>query len=198
MFQKMDKKIITILKNDGVGVYPTDTLYGIVGSALSRKAVKRIYDIKGRDENKPFIILIADVLQLEMFLPHSALMRHEIFLKKNWPGQVSVILPCGSKSFTYLHRNTNSLAFRLPKSKSLRDFLQKTGPLVAPSANPQGEEPAYTIKEAKKYFGEKVDFYVNEGKKVGKPSTVVSLVWKIPKIIRQGETKISISDSSVR
>ncbi len=192
------KKFVEMLKGGGIGVYPTDTLYGVVGSALSRDAVKRIYTIKGRDENKPFIILISSILDLELFIKHSALKKYGKLFPKLWPGPVSVIIPCPDISFAYLHRGTKSLAFRLPASRTLRNFLAQSGPLVAPSANPQGVEPAKTISEAKKYFGEQVDFYVSDGKKIGKPSTVISLLEKTPRIIRQGAKKISISDFSVR
>ena len=168
-------KEIEILKQGGVGIVPTDTLYGVCASALSKKAVLRIYRLKGRDEGKPFIILISSIDDLKKFgiklSPENV-----AFLDTTWPAQVSVILPCTLAKFSYLHRGKVSLAFRLPASKKLRDFLHATGPLVAPSANPQGLEPAHTIAEAKKYFGDSVDFYMPGGKKEGKPSKIVSLL----------------------
>lgn len=86
-----------------------------------------------------------------------------------------MILPCTSKKFEYLHRGTKTLAFRFPKKKSLVNLLEKTGPLVAPSANPQGLPPASTAKEAKAYFGETVDFYISGGKPRKKPSKIVRI-----------------------
>ena len=97
------------------------------------------------------------------------------FLKKIWPGKVSVILPCKNKEFKYLHRGTNSLAFRFPAKKSLLEILKKTGPLVAPSANPEGLKPAENITEAKKYFGDKVDFYLAGGSLKSEPSTLIEI-----------------------
>lgn len=173
-------KIIKILEKDGVGVLPTDTLYGVVGRALSKKAVERIYEIKGRDESKPFIILISSISDLKTFGIGNTKQQydilHNVILKnKWWPGKVSVILPCANKKFEYLHRSKKSLAFRLPNNKLLISILKKTGPLVAPSANPQGEKPAATISEAKKYFGNNIDFYLAGGRKAGKPSKIVSI-----------------------
>lgn len=168
------KREIAILKNDGIGILATDTLYGIVGSAFSKRAVERIYEVKGRTETKPFIVLISSLSDLKKFgvrLPSS----QQKFLNEVWPGKVSVILPCSAKKFEYLHRGTKSLAFRMPKKKPLRELLQKVGPLVAPSANPQGLAPAETIAQAKKYFGEKVDFYITGGRRKGKPSRLVRL-----------------------
>ncbi len=181
----MQEEAITILKKGGAGVYPTDTLYGIVGSAFSKSAVARIYTVKGRDAKKPFIILISSINDLKKFSINYLLIRpNKQVVEKFWPGRVSVILPCTSKKFAYLHRGTKSLAFRLPKNKKLIELLKKTGPLVAPSANPQGMEPAHTIAEAKKYFGDKLDFYIAGGRKAGKPSRVISLVSGTPVRLR--------------
>ncbi len=176
-------KEIEMLKAGGVGIVPTDTLYGVCGSALSKSVVERIYRLKGRDEDKPFIVLISSIDDLKKFgiklSPENV-----AFLDRTWPAQVSVILPCLLKKFEYLHRGKISLAFRLPKEKKLRDFLKETGPLVAPSANPQGESPANTIVEAKKYFDDMVDFYMAGGRKEGKPSKIVSLLGGSPEILR--------------
>src|SRR4051812_10236635 len=111
------EEIIKQLKNDGIGVIPTDTLYGIVGSALSKKAVERIYEVKGRNTNKPFIVLISDFADLKKFGVTPTKDQNE-YLKKIWPGRVSVIFPCSGKKFEYLHRGTNTLAFRFPRKNS--------------------------------------------------------------------------------
>lgn len=179
------KNVVQILKNDGIGVLPTDTIYGLVGSALARKTVERIYKVRKRNPPKPFIILISSLKDLELFGVKLDEMTRKL-LKKFWPGPVSVILPCLSRKFSYLHRGTKTLAFRLPKLRWLRNFLQKTGPLVAPSANPEGLPPAKTIQEAKKYFSNKVDFYVDAGKLESPPSTLIEIKNDKIKIIRQG------------
>ena len=79
------------------------------------------------------------------------------------------------KRFEYLHRGTAALAFRVPKSAWLRKLLQKTGPLIAPSANFEGEPPALSFRAAKKYFGKSVDFYVDAGRLISKPSTLIKI-----------------------
>ena len=180
----MDSETVKILKNDGVGIIPTDTLYGIVGSALSKKAVKRIYALKGRDENKPFIVLISSINDLKKF-DVVLTTEQKKFLNAVWPGKVSVVLSVPQKKFEYLHRGTKSLAFRLPKPEALRAFIKKTGPLVAPSANPQGETPSATVTEAMDYFCTEVDFYVPGPKKAGKPSRLISLLGEKPSILRK-------------
>lgn len=173
-----------ILRTGGVGIVPTDTLYGVCASALSKPAINRVYSLKGRAEHKPFIILIASISDLAQF-SIKLTTEQKAYLNEVWPGPVSVILPCPLKKFAYLHRGTHSLAFRLPKSAKLREFIKRSGPLAAPSANPQGMEPAHTIAEAKTYFSDKVDFYIAGGRKEGKPSTIISMVSGKPEVVRK-------------
>ena len=153
---------------------PTDTIYGLVGLVFSQKAVERIYRVKKRKKDKPFIILISSLAELGLFGIEASKELSD-FLKKAWPGKASIIFPLKSKKFFYLHRGKNFLAFRLPRSDFLKKIISQTGPLVAPSANPEGEKPAQTIKEAKSYFGEKIDFYFDRGKIKSKPSIILEI-----------------------
>ena len=177
------EKEAKIIKQGGIGVFPTDTLYGVVGSAFSKTAVERIYTAKGRSAKKPFIILISNIRDLSKFGIKINKKQKE-FLESVWPGPVSVILPCKHKKLEYLHRGKVSLAFRLPKKKKVIDFLKKTGPIVAPSANPQSLTPAHTVAEAKDYFGSEMDFYVAGGLLDAKPSRIVFLTETGAKVLR--------------
>ncbi len=163
-----------VLDNDSVVVLPTDTLYGIIGNAFSKKAVQKIYKIKGRDSSKPFIVLISSIIDLEKFGIKVGDKEAKI-LEKFWPGKVSIILPCKLAKFEYIHRGTNSIAFRMigKKNKNLYELINKVGPIVAPSCNPEGEIPVKTIKEAKKYFTDKITLYINAGKKDVPPSKLL-------------------------
>jgi len=174
------------LKNDGVVVLPTDTLYGITGSAFSKKAVDKIYKMKGRNPNKPFIVLFNLYKDLNKFgikigekkVSGSLTSR---YLDKFWPGKVSIILPCKLKEFRYIHRGTNGIAFRMigKRNKNLFNLIKKVGPIVAPSCNPEDLPVAKTIKEAKVYFNHIdrsdlwPDLYINSGKKEGNPSKLL-------------------------
>jgi L-threonylcarbamoyladenylate synthase len=182
-----------ILSAGGVGILPTDTLYGIVGSALDKKVVERIYRLRERNAKKPMIILIGDLADLRSF--GVALDKKERTLAgRVWPGKVSVVMSIAGtapvRKFAYLHRGTKTLAFRMPAPVWLRTLLKKTGPLVAPSANTEGEPPAKTIAEAKKYFGANVEFYANAGRRVSRPSTIVRLDKGNPIILRKGAVRI--------
>jgi len=188
----MNAELINILKNNGIAIVATDTLYGVLGNAHSEAVVQHIYELKGRDEDKPFIILIPDIGSLAQFgavLSNTEKQK----LAQYWPGAVTVIVPLAEawrEKFAYLHRGTNELAFRMPGKQSLLDLLKETGPLVAPSANPQGKEPAHTINEAQTYFGDEVDFYQDGGTVAGLPSTIIRLKDQHITIIRQGAVSV--------
>jgi len=194
-------RAIEILVAGGVGVLPTDTIYGLVGSALDRKTVGRIYRLKRRDPKKSMIVLIGDMSDLSLFgITPTA--KTKQLLEDLWPGKVSVVLGGDTKHatrdrenetwkhFEYLEKGAEGLAFRLPKPLWLRGLLKKTGPLVAPSANFENKPPALTIKEAKKYFGRNVDFYVDAGKLVSKPSTLIKIKGGNIKMLRRGAVNL--------
>ncbi len=166
--------IAAMLAAGAVGVMPTDTIYGIVGSALEEKTVERIYRLRRRNRKKPMIVLIAGMHDLRRFgiVPSPRAAR---VLRRVWPGKVSVVLACPPRRFAYLHRGTGTIAFRVPASAPLRAFLARTGPLVAPSANIEGEDPARTVAEAKRYFGDRVEFYAAAGRAAAKPSTLIAV-----------------------
>lgn len=182
----MEQNIALKLRQGMVGIIPTDTIYGIVASARMLEAVERVYTLRNRDREKPCIILISDRSELTEFgvIPTN---EESDFLRKHWPGAVSVLLSCESSQFSFLHRGIHSLAFRVPDSVWLRNLLRETGPLIAPSANPQGRLAARTLDEARRYFGFRVDFYADGGMLAGEPSTLVRFERNQVKVLRQGK-----------
>ena len=179
----MNDHLIELLHDGKVAVIPTDTIYGIVAKAEKQQAVEDVYKIRGRNPDKPCIILISEIADVTIFGidPQPYLQTLNMY----WPGPVSIILPCKYPELTYLHRGTNSLAFRLPCDEWLIGLLQNTGPLIAPSANIQGDPTATTIAEAKHQFGDKVGYYLDHGEVHGKPSMVISLLNGKEQIIRR-------------
>ncbi|MFA5934407.1 MAG: L-threonylcarbamoyladenylate synthase [Candidatus Paceibacterota bacterium] len=182
----MDQKYIDILKNNGVGVIPTDTIYGIACSVFNKDALDRIFEIKGRDENKPPVVIISDIKELDIF-GIKLIDKVKKFIDKYWPGKVSIIFQI-SAEYSYLDKG-RGLAIRLVNDPKIKVFLEKTGPLATSSANTQGLLPAKNIEEAKKYFGEKVDFYYDIGELVSEPSTLVKIDGDKIEVLRQGVVK---------
>lgn len=165
-----------------VGVLSTDTIYGLVARATDQAAVSRLYSLKMR-EQKPGTIIAASIDQLvELGIKRRYLKAVEQF----WPGAVSVIIPCGAE-LEYLHQGKSSLAVRLPNDENLQKLLEQTGALLTSSANLPAQAPAATVAEAKKYFSDKVDFYVDGGDLSSRrPSTIIRIIDDAIEVIRQG------------
>lgn len=174
-------------ESDTVGVIPTDTIYGLVARAADQAAVKKLYKLKNRDD-KPGTIIAADIGQLEeLGLKHRYLKAVEQF----WPGAISVVIPCSDPDLKYLHRGKLSLATRIPDDKPLVELLRKTGPLLTTSANHPGQAPAHTVTEARKCFGEAVNFYVDGGDfSKHEPSTIIRIVDDAVEVLRHGAVKM--------
>lgn len=177
-----------LLKPSCVGILPTDTVYGLVARAKDEKAVARLYDLKDRSGGKPGTVIAASLMQLEeLGLKH----RYLKAVEQYWPGAVSVIIPVSDPKLAYLHQGKMGLAVRVPDNKALLELLEKTGPLLTSSANHPGEPTAEDTDEARVYFGDKVDFYVDGGDLRGhKPSTVIRILDDAVEIIREGAVKI--------
>ncbi len=181
-------KLALLLKEGAIAVMPTDTIYGICTSALNKKSVEKVYKLRKRNPQKPCIILISKLDELKNFGVYIDKKILNI-LKNIWPSRISIVLPIKDKEkikeFEYLHRGTSTLAFRLPKNKFLIKILEISGPLIAPSANFEGDEPAKTINEAKKYFGNNVVYY-DGGRIIGIPSTLIKINKDKIEILRKG------------
>lgn len=182
-----DEKLEALLHRGGVGVLPTDTVYGLVCCAAQEVAVERLYGLKKR-EKKPGTVIAASIDQLvELGLKRRYLKAVEDY----WPGPISVVIPDSNPKLTYLRQGVPSIAVRVVADKKLVNLLKQTGPLMTSSANDPGEKPAITIEQAMKYFGDKVDFYVDGGNRSKqKPSTLIRIVDDAIEVLRQGAVEV--------
>lgn len=185
------EKIVEILKNGGTSIVPTDTVYGFSGvvDLKDRKSFKtddRIRKIKGREESKPLIQLIAnpeDIYSYTDFPIPEKIMRL-------WPGALTVIVPV--KINSPLKDYCPTVAFRCPGDEWLRRVIDGCGaPLYSTSVNRSGSPVLETFYEIRKEFETEVDILVDDGDKKGSlPSTLVMLEDKEIKVLRQGSVRI--------
>lgn len=182
-----DSKIVRLLRSGGIGILPTDTIYGLSCCALSESAVKKLHILKQRDKRKPFVVLISGTTQLgELGFTSTDVAQALSY----WPGKLTIV--CEAKTAPkWLEMGTGSLAVRMPGSDKLRALITKTGPIISTSVNLAGREPAIDIKSAQKYFGDRLDFYVDGGKLSGKPSTIVKVSFGELEVLRRGAVKIN-------
>ncbi len=183
----MDSAVSKFLRPGAVGIIPTDTVYGLAARARDPDGVARLYRIKDR-ETKPGTVIAADLSQLEeLGIKHRYLKAVEQF----WPGAVSVVIPVSGPALSYLHQGKMSLAVRIPDDVELQQLLRDTGPLLTSSANPPGMQPAADVSQARDYFGDQVDFYIDGGDLSGRQSsTVIRMIDDAVEVLRQGAVRI--------
>lgn len=164
-----------ILRSGQLIVARTDTIYGILALANDHRAVKAVYELKGRDYTKPCIILVGDSNEIPTLTPE----QKRIYLLANAERPTSVIVSATIEP-EWITRGTATVAYRLCTQEELRTLLQESGPVIAPSANPQGLPPARTAKEAKDYFADRVAAYIDGGEVPSStpPSRIMQFIGK--------------------
>ena len=180
---------IEILKRDGSIAYPTDTVYGLGVNPFDDFAVRRLFRIKKRSASKPVPIMVSSIAMAKK-LAHVDSQKEE-FLRSIWPGAVSVILYKRKIISSFISANTQTVALRIPDSEFCMSLIMAfNSPITATSANISGEDSVSDPYEIKKRFvGEayKPDLIIDGGVlKPKRPSTVIDLTCKIPKVTRIG------------
>lgn len=160
------------IKLNQIGVIPTDTVYGVIGSASSTSATEAIYRAKNRSNDKPFILLISSLTQLND-LGIEVDQSQKKILNDFWPGPVSVVLPSNSKTLMHIHRGNNSIAVRLPDLAWLKDLIDLCGPIVATSANLSGKPSSDDLDKIRNDLPG-LDFYIS-GNVSDKPSKLARI-----------------------
>ncbi len=173
------EKAVEVLKKGGVIAYPTETVYGLGANIFDKKAVEKVYRLKGRDFKKPLSVAVADFQMLEKLVILSP--REKKILKKLLPGPITVILPKKKIVPSWVTGGKNSVGIRFPRNEITQKIIKKAGfPITSTSANLSGKKEPSNYKEIKL----KVDFIVKGKCQYKKPSTVFDL--KKKKIIRLG------------
>jgi len=169
-------------------IYPTDTIYGIGGNPFDENVVRRIADIKGRNEKKQYIWLMSDFENLMNYVEIASEIYLD-FLQKIWPAPVTVILNLNERTKEII--NQDSIAVRIPQNDFCLKLLKEISrPLISTSVNRTGENPLNEIDQIVNNFLPDVDaivFYYGTTEK--KSSTIIDLTSKQPKLVREGSIK---------
>ncbi len=188
--EKTVEKSVAILREGGVIMYPTDTVYGLGANALDEQAIEKVFLIKERVKQKPISVAVRDVAMARRIAVISPIA--EKFLARVWPGAVTVILPKRSVVPDML-TDGGPIGLRCFKNAFLEKlFLYIDFPLTATSANISGELPISNIKalraqlKNKKYIP---DLIIDAGAlPPSSASTIIDLTGNEPKIVRVGPT----------
>jgi len=170
-----------VIREGGLVVFPTETVYGIAANLLDRKAVERLYRVKARPEGKPFTVHISDI---DMIRDMGCAITGTAgkLMAEFWPGPLTIIL----KS----HKGWK-IGFRMPANKIALELIKASGvPVVAPSANLSGRSAPVTAEEAMADLEGKVDMVIDGGRaEIGLESTVVDMTVNPFKVLRAGAIK---------
>jgi L-threonylcarbamoyladenylate synthase len=171
----------------GLIAFLTDTFYGLGVDPLNPLAIKRLIDLKGR-EQKPILLLISDRAEVERFIKHQS-EAFQLAAAKFWPGPLTIVGAANPNVSQELTAGTETIGLRLPDDEELRSLVRLCGgALTATSANLSGAPPAQTAEEVAAYFPTGVDVILNGGRcNATKPSTVLDASQAVPRIIREGE-----------
>jgi len=180
-----------LINKEGVVVFPTETLYGLGVNALSENAIRKVFNIKGRNYEKPIPILIYKKEILSEFVsnvPEKA----ENLIKNFWPGGLTIIFEASPKLPSLLTGNTGKIGIRISNNPIAQELVKQADtPITATSANISGQKGCTTALEVYENMGNKVNLILDGGKTKGSlGSTVIDVTCKPIKIIREGVIKL--------
>ena len=178
------EKTNQIIKQGGIAVFPTDTVYGIGCDPYNEKSVEKIYEIKSRDITKPFPILTHSI-ETASKICHMDKFSKKI-AQKFWPGQLTIILKVTDENLKKTLKLKDKIAVRVPNHKCTLKLLKKCNFLVGTSANVSGHSPHTNPKDCFEKLQEQ-DIFIDGGTIVSKTvSTIIEIVDEEIKIIREG------------
>ncbi len=187
---------ITILKSNGLVVFPSDTVYGLLCDATNEKAVQKLIEFKNRPPGKAISVFCNFELINKLVKINK---QQQKIIKEILPGPFTVILLSKDKVNKLLESEKGSLGVRVPSFQLINRLIQEFGkPVTATSANLAGRSPHYSIKTLLNELSNKqkrmIDLIVDAGKlPKNKPSTVIDLTHPDVKILRQGDVDFSRS-----
>ncbi|MEN9561495.1 MAG: hypothetical protein RIQ56_768 [Candidatus Parcubacteria bacterium] len=178
-----------VLSRGGVILFPTDTLYGLGADALSDEAVGKIYEIKGRDENKPIHGIVSDLNMIEIYGELNDKAR--VIAEKFFPGPLTLILKKRPEFASGIANGLATIAFRIPDNQFCIETARIFGrPFTATSANKSGQKPGRALGPILAQLGgaiSLVDVAFDAGElPESPPSTVVDASQEEIRVLREG------------
>lgn len=181
------KEIAEIIKKGGIGIVPTETVYGIGANGLDEKAVEKIYLAKGRKQDNPINLLVNNIEMVEKVAKNITELEYKL-MKAFFPGPFTIILNKKDIVPNIVTANQNTVGVRMPKNDIALKLIEYAGvPIAAPSANISGKPSGTDFKDIYNDFKDKVDFMIDGGESnIGIESTIVKVIDNIPHVLRPG------------
>lgn len=176
-----------IIQCGGLVAIPTETVYGLGANGLDEKAVAKIFEAKGRPQDNPLILHVAETGQIERFC-HSVPKAAWDLAKAFWPGPLTMVLPARDTVPRRTTAGLSTVAVRCPDNAVAREIIRLAGvPIAAPSANLSGKPSTTTAQHVLHDHDGRIDAIVDGGPcRVGVESTIVDLTEERPRLLRPG------------
>lgn len=184
-------KVVAVLQNGGVVVFPTDTVYGLLCDATNEQAVEKLCRVKERPAGKAISIFVSDFEMAQQYIELTP--EAERTLHTMLPGPYTVVLPSKHRVARALESEKGTLGIRIPRDERILELVRAFGkPVTATSANLASQPPHYSIESFEKQIGVhrrgQIDLVVNGGKlPYRKPSTVVDFTTGDIQVLRRGD-----------
>ena len=174
-----------VLGKSGLIALPTESFYGLAAAPFDEQALARLWQVKGRSEGKPILVLIGDESQLGPLI-RSIPPAGRLLMKAFWPGPLTIVFPAAVGLSDAVTAGTGSVGVRFSPWEPLANLLRRVGPMTGSSANREGQPPPRTAKEVQDSLGDVLDLIVDAGPTPGgRPSTVIDVRGPI-RIVRDG------------
>ena len=185
---KKIEEVANIIKNGGLVVFPTETVYGIGANGLNSTAVEKIFIAKGRKQDNPLILHISNMEMLDQLAENITEIEAKL-MQAFWPGPFTIVLNKKHCVPDIVTGGLNTVAVRMPSGEIARKLIEASNcPIAAPSANISGKPSGTAVADIFEELKDKVDCIIDGGKsEVGLESTVVRVIDGVPNILRPGK-----------
>ncbi len=180
-----------IIKNGGIVIFPTETVYGIGTNAFNEASIEKLYNLKKRPREKPLSLLVSDMDMINKIAKDITDVEYKL-IETYFPGPVTIILKKSDIVPDIVTAGQDTVGVRMSRNPIAQKLVELSGvPIAAPSANISGKPSGTNLNTILNDF--KVDFVIDGGEsELGIASTIVKVVDGIPKILRQGTQKIEL------
>ena len=176
-----------IIKQGGIVIFPTETVYGIGANGFDENAIKKVYEVKKRPISNPISLLVNSIDMINEVAKDITEVEYNL-IKRFFPGPLTIILKKKDIVPDVLTANSDTVGIRMPANEIALKLIEYAGvPIATPSANISGKPSGTDITDIMKDFEGKVDYVIDDGpSKIGLASTIVKVIDNVPHILRQG------------
>ena len=190
---RLVSQVVKRLEQGALIAYPTDTIYGLGCDIFNQRGIRNIYQIKKRDPRQPFSFICADLSDVANYAQVSNFAFK--IMKRHLPGPYTFVLEATRIVPGSLTTRQKTVGIRIPDDPITLAIVRELGhPLVTTSANISGQEPLHDPQEIEAVMGRMLDLVVDGGKRLGDPSTIISLIDDRVEVLRQGSGDTSWID----